>query len=60
MERSNGDWIKNYREFALVEKDFLVFIKYKGIPREVYPVWQIDEKFLQKRVGMLERTIGEK
>ena len=60
MEKNKEDWIKNYKDFRIEERDFLVFIKYRGIPREVYPVWMIDEKFLQKRVGMLERTIGEK
>lgn len=62
MERNDFDWLKGYREkgITLEEKDFLVFIKYKGIPREVYPVWQVDEKFLKRRVGMLERTVGEK
>lgn len=60
MERNDFDWLKNYKEITLEEKDFLVFIKYKGIPREVYPVWQVDEKFLKRRVGMLERAVGEK
>ncbi|CAK0770786.1 hypothetical protein CCP3SC1AL1_520013 [Gammaproteobacteria bacterium] len=60
MEGLDFAWLKDYKEITLEEKDFLVVIKYRGIPREVYPLWQVDEDFLHKRVGMLEKIVREK
>jgi hypothetical protein len=58
MTKLNYEWLRQYKDFEIEDNEHFLFIKYKGIPVNVYPVNEtITEEFLKKETGKLERKI---